>query len=68
MNKIIVTPLVQELFKLYAEKHLGRELTKEEMKRILTFKGHRLQFFRNRYYRDMNKLIEEAIKEIGGTK
>lgn len=63
---MIVTPLIQTLFDIYADKILGRPLTVKEKKRILLYKGNGIVFARNKYYREVNKIIEEAIKEIGG--
>lgn len=65
---MIVTPLTEELFKLYGKKILGRELTKEEKKKFLTFNNHKLTYARNKYYREINVVIEEGIKQIGGMK
>lgn len=63
---MIVTPLIQTLFEVYADKILGRPLTVAEKKRIILYKGNGITFARNKYYREVNKIIEEAIKEIGG--
>ena len=55
---MIVTPFIQTLFEVYADKILGRPLTVEEKKRILLYKGNGIIFARNKYYREVNKIIE----------
>lgn len=65
---MIVTPLVEEILKMYGIRILGRELTVDEKRSILNSKGHRIEFARNLYYRKVNEIIEEEVKKIGGVK
>lgn len=68
MNKLILTQLTQTLLEVYAKKHLGRELTTDEKKRLIMYHGNKITYTRNKYYRELNKVIEDAVKQIGGTK
>jgi len=63
---MIVTRHVQNLIEMYSKRILNRKLTENELRRVVLYNKDRLDFLRNKYYRDINEVIEKAIKEIGG--
>lgn len=63
---MIVTRHVQNLIEMYSKRILNRKLTENELRRVVLYNKDRLDFLRNKYYRDINEVIERAIKEIGG--
>lgn len=63
---MIVSELAQQLIELYSEKYLGRKLTLDELRILMLYNKNKMDYARNKYYREMNEIIENAVKQIGG--
>lgn len=63
---MIISELAQQLIELYSERHLGRKLTTEELRILMLYNKSKMDYARNKYYREMNEIIENAIKKLGG--